>query len=56
MEAATAFIGIAIRTRQEPINFEQFQNNRLGKYRCVMIIIVLIVLNANFAADFLIRN
>ncbi|XP_067952104.1 dnaJ homolog subfamily C member 13-like [Watersipora subatra] len=32
MEAAATNIGISIRQRKEPITFEQFQNNRLGKY------------------------
>lgn len=36
MEAAAAYIGISIRQRREPITFEQFQGNRLGKYRWVV--------------------
>jgi DnaJ family protein C protein 13 len=33
MEAAAAFVGIAIKQRKEPITFEQFQQHRMGKYR-----------------------
>ncbi|XP_076446613.1 dnaJ homolog subfamily C member 13-like isoform X1 [Babylonia areolata] len=32
MEAAAAYVGIAVRQRKEPITYEQFQTNRLGKY------------------------
>ncbi|KAL8571849.1 DnaJ subfamily C member 13 [Nucella lapillus] len=32
MEAAAAFVGIAVRQRKDPISYEQFQTNRLGKY------------------------
>ena len=31
--AAAAFIGISIRQRKDPITFEMFQDNRLGKFR-----------------------
>ena len=33
MEAAAAYVGIAIRQRKEPITYEQFLTNRMGKYR-----------------------
>jgi DnaJ family protein C protein 13 len=33
MEAAAAFVGIAIKQRKEPITYEQFQQHRMGKYR-----------------------
>ena len=35
MEAGAAFVGVSIRTRKDPITFEQFQMHRLGKYRLV---------------------
>ncbi|GFN83676.1 Dnaj homolog subfamily c member 13-like, partial [Plakobranchus ocellatus] len=31
-EAGANYVGVVIRVRKEPITFEQFQNNRLGKY------------------------
>lgn len=32
-EAGATCVGVAIKQRKEPITFEQFQLNRLGKYR-----------------------
>ena len=44
-EAASAYVGISLKQRKEPITFEQYQLHRLGKYRlvirsCVMILVV----------------
>lgn len=33
MEAGAEYVGVAIRLRKEPITYEQFQANRMGKYR-----------------------
>ena len=33
MEAAAAYVGISVKLRKEPISYEQFQTNRMGKYR-----------------------
>lgn len=41
MEAGAAFVGVAIRQRREPITYDQFQANRMGKYRWEEIEIVL---------------
>ncbi|KAK3083199.1 hypothetical protein FSP39_016526 [Pinctada imbricata] len=32
MEAAAAYVGVVVKQRREPITFEQFVNNRMGKY------------------------
>ncbi|XP_025080789.1 dnaJ homolog subfamily C member 13-like isoform X2 [Pomacea canaliculata] len=32
MEAGAEYVGVAIRLRKEPITYEQFQANRMGKY------------------------
>ncbi|XP_041347069.1 dnaJ homolog subfamily C member 13-like, partial [Gigantopelta aegis] len=32
MEAGAAYVGVAIKQRKEPITFDQYQLNRLGKY------------------------
>ena len=34
-EAGAAYVGVSIRTRKDPITFDQFQTHRLGKYRFV---------------------
>ena len=39
MEAAAAYVGIAIRQRKEPISYEQFLMNRMGKYRSVGLVL-----------------
>lgn len=35
-EAGAAYVGVTIRTRKDPCTFEQFQMQRLGKYRLVV--------------------
>ncbi|GFR63076.1 DnaJ-like protein subfamily C member 13 [Elysia marginata] len=40
-DAGTNYVGVLIRIRKEPITFDQFQANRLGKYRDSLIASVL---------------
>ena len=35
-EAASAYVGIGIRQRKDPITFDQYQMNRLGEYRFLL--------------------